>query len=40
MKLFRKDRFKHELNSLNNYIGTETSVTKVISRKYKFHVLK
>ena len=44
-KLFQKDRFKHELLSFFSIkkvsiVGTSTSVTKMISRKYKFHVLK
>ena len=39
MKLFQKDRFKHELNIVST-VRTATSVTKIISRKYRFHVPK
>ena len=42
-KLFQKDLFKHELFFLLKKVSivrTPTSVTKMISRKYKFHVLK
>ena len=42
-KLFQKDRIKHELFFLLNkfsIVRTPTSVTKMISRKWKFHVLK
>ena len=40
-KLFQKDRFKYELFFLLkkfSIVRTPTSVTKMISRKYKFHV--
>ena len=42
-KLFQKDWFKHELFfQLKKFsiVRTPTSLTKMISRKYKFHVLK
>ena len=41
-KLVQKDRFKHELFFLSkvSIVRTTTLVTKMISRKYKLHVLK
>ena len=42
-KLFQKDWFKHELFfqfKKFSIVRTPTSLTKMISRKYKFHVLK
>ena len=41
-KLFQKDRFKHGLFFLSkvSIVRKTTSVTKMISRKDKFHVLK